>query len=211
MKHGTTYIQPEDIHELNRLRLNEYKKTEGFIIKDEAVIWNKSDENAHVLGVWNRGELISSMRLEIISNLKDLEYKIECEIPPELSATSPLEYPVGILSKAVTSAELRSSGLNAHLRYYLLKIAQNLGIKDILGTLVKGAPRSKSLVEMGYNFYSHPTGWNSPYYKSTGSVEIVHLDLQRYGKRALQVCAQIAATPLLLYPHFSAAESEIRP
>ena len=59
MKHGTAYIQPEDRSLLNRLRLSEYRRAEGFQIKDAAVLWNESDEQSHVLGVWQRGELIA--------------------------------------------------------------------------------------------------------------------------------------------------------
>ncbi len=200
MKHGTAYIQPEDRSLLNRLRLREYRKAEGFQIQDAAVLWNDSDDQAHVLGVWERGELISSMRLEIIPSLEVLEYKIETSLPAEITQSFDLSFPVGILSKAVTSSDHRGGGLNAHLRYHLLKIAMEQGISHIFGTLVKGAPRSNTLKKMGYQFYQHPSGWNSPHYKSTGDVEIVHLNLKEQGVTALRQCAGMAADSLLIYP-----------
>lgn len=199
MKHGTAYIQPEDRNALNKLRLSEYRKAEGFVIKDEAVLWNASDEASHVLGVWKSGTLISSMRLEVIQTQKLLEHKIESPIPSELLKEE-INFPVGILSKAVTSSMHRSGGLNAHLRYHLFKIAASLGIHHIFGTLVKGAPRSNSLLEMGYTFHSHPTGWTSPFYTSTKEVEIVHLNLKTRGKEATRICAKLAADSLLIYP-----------
>jgi hypothetical protein len=206
MKHGTAYIRPEDRSLLNRLRLNEYNRSEGFTIKDAAVLWNKSDDESHVLGVWKRDELISSMRLEVIKTKKILEQKIETEVPAELLAKHTLNFPVGILSKAVTSVLYRGAGLNAHLRYHLLKVAAENGIEHIFGTLVKGAPRSNSLKDMGYEFYKHPTGWNSPFYKSTSEVEVVYLNLGLHRKTVLQSCARIAADSLLIYPWMGANE-----
>jgi hypothetical protein len=75
------------------------------------------------------------------------------------------------------------------LRYHLLKIADENKIQNIIGTLSKESSHALSLKEMGYDFFHHQT-----------NVEIIHLNLAKNKKIALETCAKMASESLLLYP-----------
>lgn len=190
MKHGTSYIQPEEKSILNRLRISEQKNVQD----ENSLLWGKADEEALVLGVWKRNELIASMRLEIIPDINSLEKIISSKTPKEILEENNTKFPAGVLSKAVTSSKLKDDGLNALLRYHLLKIAVDNQIQDIFGTLAKDSGYAPHLKQMGYEFFHHP---------SPSPVEIIYLNLAKNKKLALETCAKLASNSLLLYPWIS--------
>lgn len=197
MKHGTALVEASEVHALNILRLREYSKSKAYTAKNESILWNDIDQKSQVLGMWNRGVLIASMRLEKINSLEELQARM----PAPLQLPFKLEFPLGILNKAVTAKGYTGEGLNAHLRYQLLRLAYSQDIKAVLGTLLKGAPRSNSLRQMGYEFFDYPSILQPHIYQSSAPLELVYLNLDLHIKRALGVCATLASESLLLYPY----------
>jgi hypothetical protein len=185
-------IDANDIERVNALRLAEYAKTSGFSVKPAGILWNRSDDQCTVLGAWDGRELVSTMRVELIRSRELVEQKIEC--PWDFPVA--LDLPVVILSKAATRETHRGGGYNALLRYWSFVLARSWGATQMLGTLVAGSPRERTMREMGYVFFENSRGWCTTNYRSTAPVLVASLDLATRADQALDVCARVAG-PLI--------------
>lgn len=130
MKHGTALIQMADIHALNILRLREFSKT-PLQLKKESILWNSIDQRSQVLGVWRRGELIASMRLEKVEALEELKSKLSGQSIEKLE----LVFPVAVLDRLVISSREEAESLAAHLRYHLLRLAFSQDIRGVFTSI----------------------------------------------------------------------------
>jgi|GEM_PF-1803781 len=171
-------------NEISKLRKQEYARASGFSLDLESLNWKKADEESYVMAVFESGSPIATMRGEIIQDLSLVEQKIECPW------TFPyrLKTPTMLLSRAATDSTFRTSGLNLLQRYYFLKLALDLKLSTLLGTFVSHSPREQSLREMGYEFFENPLGWQKSSYRSTRTVFVVALDLERKAEQALAYC-----------------------
>ncbi|MBI3505888.1 MAG: SidA/IucD/PvdA family monooxygenase [Proteobacteria bacterium] len=192
MNTGTISIAtPSDVEEINRIRMEEYGKAKGFSVKPAGILWNRSDDQSTVLALKERGELIATMRLELVEEIGVVERKMECKWVFE-----PVRFPVMILSKAATRSGLQGRGLNAVLRYHALKIAAGWGARQMLGTFIAGSPRENSMRAMGYRFFRNEEGWFKADYQAKAPVTVAVLDLEADLERALAECARIAGAEI---------------
>lgn len=168
--------------DIERLRMEEYPKAAGFVVDPTTLRWKPSDDESYVMVAEHDHRLIATMRGEVIDDRLVLEKKLECpwDFPLEL------EGPVLLLSRAATSSEFRSSGLNLALRYWFLRLASAHGIRFVIGTFVSGSPRERSLAEMGYRLFENPLGWRESTYRSLRPVKVAVLDLEAHGAQALR-------------------------
>lgn len=181
---------------VNALRLAEYSKAAGFEVKPPGVLWNRSDDQSTVIGAWSEGELLATLRLELVDSMELVERKMECP----WSFPIALRLPVMVLSKMATRSSCRGQGLNALLRYWALELARGWEIQQVIGTFVSGSPRERSMREMGYEFFTNERGWFAGDYKSTSPVLVCVLDMSRNGQQAIDVCRRIAGRSLAEYP-----------
>lgn len=196
MSQRISWIEGGDAERVNALRLGEYAGTRGFAVQPPGILWNRSDDQATILGAWDGDELVSTMRVELIADPALVEAKLEC--PWDFAL--PLALPVVILGKLATRKPYRAGGLNTALRWWALTFAREWGAGLVLGTFVKGSPRQAAMAEMGYEFFEHAHGWTSPHYKSTDPVLVCALALEAHGDLALDVCARQAAGALAAWP-----------
>lgn len=164
------------------LRQQEYSKAEGFRLDLSTLQWKESDNQSFVMVAEENGTIVSTMRGEVITDLRILEAKLECpwDFPQAL------EFPVLLLSRAATSASHRGEGLNLVLRYWFLQMAKSQGLRFVLGTFVAGSPREKTLKEMGYAFFENRLGWQQSSYRSLAPVQVVSLDMGSGGAKAME-------------------------
>ncbi len=134
------------------------------------------------------GQLLSTMRGEIIGDLALLERKLEC---PWTFSAAPT-FPVLLLSRAATLSSHRREGFNLVLRYWFLRLAVTHGVRFVIGTFVAGSARERTLRAMGYDFFVNTLGWQQSTYRSLAPVTVAVLDMQRNGERALAYCLQHA-------------------
>jgi hypothetical protein len=177
-----TVIHESEAELVSALRIKEYSKASGFHTSNEAIEWNRSDDQCVILGIRECGELVSTMRVELVDSQSMLETKLEC--PWEYGE---ITYPAMILSKAATSSSHRGRGLNTALRYWSLVLSQKWGVRYVVGTFVADSPRQNLMSRMGYEFYENPLGWFAHDYRSTRKVLVAKLDLQVEGRRAREV------------------------
>lgn len=177
-------LDASHIDAVNALRMSEYSSAQGFKVDAPGILWNKSDDQSTILGVYEGQDLIATLRLELIQDLSLVERKMECP----WSFPVDLRFPVLVLSKMATARVHRKRGLSLLLRYHALKVAMDWGALQALGTFTKGSPRENSMGEMGYEFHENTQGWHAGDYKSTDPVLVAILDLQANGAQALDVC-----------------------
>lgn len=182
------FANASDRSQIEDLRMREYARAGGFALDLETLRWKESDDESFVMVARRGDKFVSTMRGEVIEDLNVLEQKLECPW------TFPLELnmPVLLLSRAATSSEERTSGLNLALRYHFLRFARARGIRFVVGTFVTGSPRENSLRAMGYQFFVNELGWQQSTYRSLREVQVVILDLEKSGDRALQFCVERA-------------------
>jgi hypothetical protein len=55
---------------IERLRISQFEASQDFQVNDKDflkhLIWSASDDHSYVLGVWHHGQLVATMRAEII-------------------------------------------------------------------------------------------------------------------------------------------------
>ncbi len=170
--------------EIEELRKNEYAKAKGFDLDLNTLAWNASDDESFVMAAELKGQIVSTMRGEVIDNIKMLEKKLECPWNFPVS----LEMPILLLSRAATVSAHRTLGLNLILRYWFLKFAKAHGIRYVVGTFVSGSPRQNTLHDMGYKFFENTLGWQQSSYRSLRPVIVAVLDMKNQGAQALKYC-----------------------
>lgn len=166
-------LTEEDAPLVNHLRQEGYASAEGFSVPAWALEWNRIDNLSIVLGAFEDGDLVASMRGEIIASEGVLVQKIECPwvFPPKL------EFPVLLLSRASTRASHRKQGLNGVLRAHFITLARHWRMRFLIGTLVGASSRKSDMQKLGYEFFDHPTGWNDDAFRSQSQVQVAVLDL----------------------------------
>lgn len=186
MKNRILFVDSKRKNEIDTLRIQSYKKADGFALDLSTLKWKPADDESFILAAEVNGELISTMRGEVIADQSILEKKLECpwDFPLEI------EMPVLTLSRAATLSSYRTSGLNLLLRYWFLRFAITHQIQFVIGTFVSGSPRENTLREMGYQFFENKLGWQQSTYRSQRPVTVVALDLKTNGHHALQYCLE---------------------
>ncbi len=180
------FVNQSSKAQIDHLRMQEYAKASGFAVDLSTLKWRESDDDSFVMAAESNGELISTMRGEIISDQLMLEKKLECPWDFPLD----IQFPVLLLSRAATLSSHRSLGLNLVLRYWFLKFAEHHKLPFVIGTFVKGSPRENTLSEMGFQFFENTLGWQQSTYRSLRPVNVVALDMQTHSKQAMHVCEQ---------------------
>ncbi|MEK6774880.1 MAG: hypothetical protein AABY64_13130 [Bdellovibrionota bacterium] len=183
MKNHISFITDRK-NEIEALRQQEYANAKGFVVDLETLKWKSSDDESFVMAAESKGQLVSTMRGEVINELAVLEKKLECpwNFPMELGM------PVLLLSRAATLSSYRNVGLNLVLRYWFIRLAMAHNIHFMIGTFMSGSPRENTLQEMGYQFFENKLGWQESTYRSLGPVTVAVLNLQTDGEKALQYC-----------------------
>lgn len=148
MKGHIRVATKEDAAQIFELRLKEYtaNKKDWELKHPDHLNWSELDNNGIVLGAWcEDGRLLSTMAAIIVGNKETTENLLELRVPETVLQLSL------ILRRAATDHDARHLGLNTLLRYYFFKTLDRSDVKNVLGQVYKGAPRTKTLLELGYS------------------------------------------------------------
>jgi hypothetical protein len=153
-----------DADSVNELRLREYATASEFaILRPELLLWSEHDDDGVVVGVWSNGELLSTLRGLVVSDRRGAEDIFECtvDLPKDM-------FPALLLGRGATSARYRRMGLNALLRFYLLRAAihtsderTKVQVKASLALPYEGAPRVRLMQQLGYELSRPASNWDS--------------------------------------------------
>lgn len=179
-KTGVYILGPHDSNHLNELRRVGFEAAEGFSVDLSLLLWGENDVKNTVLGVREKGRLLSTLRFDLAANREELRPKLDCDWAHEL-----VDFPCAVLGKAATHPDHQGRGFNALLRYHALRLALQNGVRQVVGTVIQGAPRTATMRELGYQFHAHPDGWFRFGYHSRKPVEIAILDFALEGQAAL--------------------------
>jgi len=138
-----------DAAAITALRQAEYSTSHEFtLLSASSLAWGPDDEFGLVLAaVRTDGTIVSTMRARIFASKSVFERSSGLDLSPvELPA------PTWFLDRASTHAGFRKCGLNAMLRYHLLKAAAGQDSPSVSGWLFSGVSRTKTMVEIGYCF-----------------------------------------------------------
>lgn len=171
---------------INQLRLEAYQNAKGFCVKPEGILWNQSDDESIILGAWDNGELVSTMRMEIIDDLCLLEKKMEC--PWEFDLI--LKFPVMVLSKGATKPSHRGLNLGLLLIKQALYYASLWGVNYLCETSIYSAKKASFLKHTGFSIFENKLGWNSVDYFSSEPVIISVLDIRKNKTSAEKIYQQ---------------------
>jgi len=181
VKYHLKILSQRNLKEVNQLRIEAYGRSTSFRVKQDGFLWNDSDDQSIVVGLYHQQKLISSMRGEIISSKELVEQKIECQ----WDFNSKLLLPSMMLSKASTSHTYSGQGLHSLLRLFFLHLAKRFDIKQMIGTMTADTSRLSSMRDMGYLFFENILGWSHQDYHSLQKVLVAVLDIEKNGKTAI--------------------------
>ena len=196
MNNQIMFVDASAKEEIDALRMQEYALASGFQVDLSTLRWKVSDDESFVMAARKEGQIISTMRGEVIDDLALLEHKLECPW-----SFPKIQFPVLLLSRAATLSPFRSLGLNLVLRYWFLRFAMERNIEFVVGTFVSGSPRENTLREMGYQFFENKLGWQQSTYRSLRPVNVVMLNLRTEGKKAMDYCLNRAPKSIDDFPY----------
>ncbi|MGD9188460.1 MAG: hypothetical protein PVI89_09625 [Desulfobacteraceae bacterium] len=147
--------QDSDI--INRLRINEFRRSTEFdLLQEDQLKWNSRDDRHIVLAAWaDRLNAVSTMRAVVVSDAPEALESVQCTLPDQLA------FPSIVFNSAATHMDYRGQGLNQVLRYYFLRAAICCGIKAILSPIYRGAPRIDFMKALGYRFMTPEKSWQT--------------------------------------------------
>ena len=180
-----------DHNSIGRLRQSAFLASPDFHMPDDDwakshLPWGTEDDHAVVLGVWNRAELLATMRAEFVADRLAAESKFDGARIPECH----IEWPAFTLNRAATRESYRQFGLNALMRMHFIAAAQRSGVRHLYGYVVLGAARTKLMTELGYEFEARPD--QDPFHPPKKNAwAVAWLDLPKYGQHAVDTLANM--------------------
>jgi hypothetical protein len=145
----------QDATDIQRLRLEAYRAAPEFQLSDEGcVAWGREDAEGVVLAVWHEGVVVSTTRGNLLRDRAEAEQFLKCDL-----SDIPLRYPALALSKGATSAQFGRHGLHSMLRYAFIHAARDYGLASVTGVLWEGAPRSRLMRRVGYEYFTPKRQW----------------------------------------------------
>ena len=175
---------------VENLRREAYERAPEFQIANRnAWAWTDADVKGHVLAIWDReGNLLSTMRGIYASNRAEAEEQLECTMPLGSSW-----FPTIILEKAATAARTANKGLNALLRYMFIEAALQHKLGSVTGAVFEGAPRIKTLIELGYQISLVERMWD-PNFHEHKPVHLVALPRKEMAMASLKLRTEFEST-----------------
>jgi GNAT superfamily N-acetyltransferase len=168
---------------IGALRLEAFSASPDFRIANarfiERLRWTEEDDVADVLAVWREGKPVATMRMEVISDRRHAAAYASGLMPPP----DHTEWPALALARVATHHSDRGTGFNALLRSHFLQAALASGARRFYAYVVSGAPRTRMMAQLGYQFL--PRSDQDPDLASARPWSLAWLDLHRHGPDAL--------------------------
>lgn len=181
---STRVVTRADAAAISQFRQTQYRRSPDLTIADESILlWDRNDDLSTVLAVRARdGSILATMRAETLLDIQHAARALDCPVP----VPSPV-FPAILLGRAATRADCERVGLNSLLRFHLLRLAREQGVRHVYGRVYGEAARTHVMRALGYDFFPHPKG--AAVSAGTAGVHsplnVAVLDLERHGESAL--------------------------
>jgi hypothetical protein len=164
-------IELSESHLLSQLRQHAYDTKFGPRVDKSALVWNTNDLLFMNLGAFDSsGQLVSALRLATIESAEEFKRVLLLEFDP-----SRLKLPLMILSRGATLPEFQSRHLHSLLRREAIFLAQQSGMKHVVGGIENATPRLSQLAGLGYEIIETQTKWDG-FLKSESNISMAVLD-----------------------------------
>jgi hypothetical protein len=146
-----------DAADVTALRLNCYRSTESFVLlQPDAVSWGPADDqNIVLVAQASEGVLLSTTRAVMVSDGREAADAMGC-----LSALPASLFPAVLLGRGATPQVAGGAGLHSLLRYHFIRAALDSNVGSLLGMVYEGAPRTRLMTTLGYEFVCPSRVWD---------------------------------------------------
>jgi hypothetical protein len=153
-----TVLNSSSAQALTDLRIRCFRQSPSFSFFDEAALqWTTVDESSVVLGVFTAlNELVSTVRIAIRPDRDAVESFLAYS-----TENVPDRFPAMIAGRAATDRRFTKLGIAAVMRRVILKNAQRLQVASLTGVVYEDAPRVRSMLSHGYEFFDSPKNWDA--------------------------------------------------
>jgi hypothetical protein len=142
---------------VSELRLSCYRNSDSFVLlQPEAISWGPADDRNVVLIAQDwKGTLLSTTRAMVVANGQEADDALGClnDFPASL-------FPAVLLGRGATRQVAGGGGLHSLLRYHFIRAAQDANAGSMLGIVYEGAPRTRLMTALGYEFVRPPQVWD---------------------------------------------------
>jgi hypothetical protein len=145
-----------DANAISELRLQAYSEAPEFTVMDAAALkWSADDEDNVVLAVWDSiGTALSTTRGDLLFGSDEAQLRMECALDG-----IPIGFPAMQLGKGATRKPYGRQGFHSALRLCFLDASMQRGVRTLLGVVYDGAPRTRLMRSIGYEFYVPRSYW----------------------------------------------------
>jgi len=166
-------VTAADAKAVHQLRLQVFANARDFTVAaPENLVWSERDSGDIVLAVWHGADPVSTMRGSVLKNSDEAKAEFECSVPASV------KFPALLLARGATRGDFQGIGLNSALRYHFLSFTVGTRIQSIVGVVNVGAPRTRVMARLGYEFYLPNMSWGSSL-KHNNGVMVAALDYSR--------------------------------
>jgi hypothetical protein len=140
------------------LRKQCYRLSTSFSWFDDAALeWTSVDESSVVLGAFDaQAGLVATVRASIRADRASVEALLSYA-----TQNVPDRFPALVGSRSATNPAFARHGLAAAMRWVLVGQAMRLQLGSITGVVYDDAPRVRSMLTQGYEFYTPPRHWDA--------------------------------------------------
>jgi hypothetical protein len=162
---------------VTELRLSCYRNAEGLeLLQTQALAWGPAVERTTVLVAQGQdGALLSTTRGVIVHDGREADDALGClnELPVSL-------FPALLLGRGATRQLAGGAGLHSLLRYHFIHAAAQANLGAMLGIVYEGAPRTRLMAALGYDFVRPSQVWD-PELRPLRPVLVGTLPRERFG------------------------------
>jgi len=187
--------RPQDQEAINALRVETYKSaTEFKLLRPDLLYWDGASPAHVVLAGWDdEGRLSSTFQGIAAGSAAAVERILGVSITLDDSL-----FPTFITGRAATLRSHARSGLNSVLRWHFLQATIAAGFPSTMGLAYTGAPRLRTMFQMGYASFNPERVWD-PEVEFITPPLVVYLRSEGY-QAALASLEGAAATQIAAYP-----------
>jgi hypothetical protein len=150
------------------LRRQEFQSAHGDRVDLKGLEWNYTDQNSIHLGVFHDEDLISSLRLTLVSSEGAFESMMKTQAPSKFQKGS------AILARAATDRSWQGAHLHSLLRFHSLGLCLSYRVHSLWGTCESNSLRMNQLQQIGYEIEKY-YDWKDGFYKNSAPVALLVL------------------------------------
>jgi len=145
-----------DAEAVSDLRWEAYAGALEFTVRDVSTLhWSQQDDINIVLTAWDaEGRALSTTRGDLLPDRDESQRRMECQLDG-----IPVRFPALQLGKGATRRSVAGKGLHSALRLCFLEACLLRDIEALVGIVYDGAPRTRLMRSIGYEFYAPATYW----------------------------------------------------